>query len=397
MKKKIMLLTAFALITFMAAHGNNLAMAAEPISIGVIGSLTGPDTDVNGMSYGCRDYFKYMNDKYGGFMGHPIKCTLLDGKNQVPEEVKAFKRLVDLEKVVLIDGWGTGGTKALRDQVNKLVKITYLSDSLSIEVVDPVNLPYNFVLGPTYEDQIKIGLSWAKQKGAKTAVLLHNDVEYGKGPVRNIMNEKFPDKIGIKILGTVEYPWVMTEVTPQLLRIKEMNPDFIYIQDSANNTTTILRDAAKVGVPASKFIANNWNSNPVIPKTLGDKAEGFHPLMIFADFGFDIPVMREILEFGKTNEIPKKDRYYVRGWTKGKINLEAIRRVLAKTGGKLPPIDEFRKRIRDEWEAIDGFDVGGAVPPVSFKNHQGTTFAVINEVKKGRFEPITPPIDSKKF
>ena len=363
-------------------------MAAE-IPVGIWGTLSGTDTDVNGMSYGPRDYLTYVNEKMGGVMGHKYNPILLDGKNSIPEEVKVFKRLVDVDKVVVVNGWSTGGTKALRDQINQLVKVPYLGQTLTKDVLDPVKYPYIFLLGPTYEDQVLIGLNYAKQKGAKTVAFMHADIEYGRGPVRNAIEMKEPERVGVKVVGDIEYPGASPDLTPQLLRIKELNPDFVYIQDSVNNAVKILRDAAKVGVPASKFISNCYNFSHIIPDTLGKEAEGFKSLQINADWGENIPLMKEIHEFAKTHKIAKEDTYYVKGWVEGKIIHECISRVLKKTNGKIPEIAQFRQMVRDEWEKLDNFDTGGGTPPLTYKGHQGHAQARVVEIKGGKYVPIS--------
>jgi branched-chain amino acid transport system substrate-binding protein len=359
------------------------------IPVGIYGTLTGTDTDVNGMSYGPRDYLTYVNEKLGGVMGHKYVPILLDGKNQIPEEVKVFKRLADVDNAVVINGWSTGGTKALRDQINTLVKIPFQTQTLSKDVLSPEKYPFIFLLGPTYEDQVIIALNWAKNKDAKTFAFLHADVEYGRGPVRNALEQKIPEKLGLKVLAELEYPGTAPDLSSQLLRIKELNPDYVYIQDSVNNTIKILRDAAKVGVPASKFIGNCYNFSHLISET-GKSAEGFKALQINADWGEDVPIMKQILEFGKTHEIAKKDTYYVKGWVEGMIIHEAVSRVLKKTGGKIPKGPEFRQMVRDEWENIKDFDTGGGTPPLNYKDHQGHTLARMLEIKEGgKYTPIS--------
>ena len=382
--KKISSLILFCLfaISFLPAF-------AGEIPVGIYGTLTGTDTDVNGMSYGPRDFLTYANTKFGGVMGHKYVPILLDGKNQIPEEVKVFKRLVDVDNAVVINGWSTGGTKALRDQINTLNKVPFQGQTLSKDVLDPKQYPFIFLLGPTYEDQVIIGMNWAKQKGAKTFAFLHADVEYGRGPVRNAIEAKIPEKLNLKVLADIEYPGASPDLTSYLLRINELNPDYIYIQDSVNNTLKILRDAAKVGVPASKFISNCYNFSHLIIETAGKDAEGFKALQINADWGEDIPIMKEILEFGKTQKIAKEDTYYVKGWVEGKIIHEAVSRALKKTGGKIPPPAEFRQLVRDEWENIENLDTGGGTPPLTYKNHQGHTMARILEVKGGKYLPIS--------
>lgn len=382
--KKISGLILFCLL----AASFSASMAGE-IPVGIYGTLTGTDTDVNGMSYGPRDYLTYVNQKFGGVMGHKYVPVLLDGKNQIPEEVKVFKRLVDVDNVVVVNGWSTGGTKALRDQINTLNKVSFQAQSLSRDVLDPKQYPFIFLIGPTYEDQVIIGMNWAKQKGAKTFAFLHADVEYGRGPVRNALEQKIPEMLGLNVLADIEYPGASPDLTSQLLRIQQLNPDYVYIQDSVNNTIKILRDAAKVGVPANKFISNCYNFSHLIPETAGKDAEGFKALQINADWGEDIPLMKEIMEFSKTQKIAKEDTYYVKGWVQGKIIHESVSRVLKKTGGKIPAIAEFRQLVRDEWENLENFDTGGGTPPLTYKNHQGHTMARILEIKGGKYVPIS--------
>jgi hypothetical protein len=65
-----------------------------------------------------------------------------------------------------------------------------------------------------------------------------------------------------------------------------------------NNCIKILRDAAKVGVPANKFIGNNYDFSHIIPETLGKDAESFKAIQINADWGENIPMMKEIEDMG---------------------------------------------------------------------------------------------------
>jgi ABC-type branched-subunit amino acid transport system substrate-binding protein len=118
---------------------------AGEIKVGIYGTLTGTDTDVNGMSYGPKDYLTYVNEKFGGVMGHKYVPVLLDGKNQIPEEVQVFKRLVDVENVVVVNGWSTGGTK-LRTRSHW--SSSFQAQSLS-DVLDPLEIPLYLLLGPT--------------------------------------------------------------------------------------------------------------------------------------------------------------------------------------------------------------------------------------------------------
>lgn len=363
--------------------------SSDPIPIGMWGTITGPDSNVNGMTIGIKDYLEWSNEKNGGVNGHPFKVTLLDGKYDLNEEIKNFKRLVNVEKAVVIGAWSTGSTKALREEINNVVKVPVITSSLTKDVIDPQKYPFLFSLGPSYEDQHKIAMKYAKDNGAKTFAFLHNDKEYGTASVNNVINEKYAESLGLQVVANVSYPITTTDVTAQLIELKNKNPDFIYIQDSVNNIVTILRDAAKVGIPANKFFGNFFGVSQIIPQTLGQSVDGFQAIQVFSDFNETNKTIAEIKEFQKKYKISTEDQYYVKGWVTGMLIEEAAKRVLSKTNNQLPETEKFRSMMRDELEGISNFDVGGAVKAVNYSDHKGATLAKIVQIKNGKYEPVS--------
>lgn len=370
------------------------AASAADIKVCIWGTITGPDALVNGMAYGTRDYFDYLNETQGGIGGNKLVPLLLDGRYKLDEELKIYRRCVDQENAVVVNGWSTGAVKALRDQINS-DGVPFLTESFSSEVVDPVKLPFIFIAGPTYEQQIAIGLQDLKNKGGKKIVFMHGDNEYGRGPINVVRKAGVIDKLGLQLVDSVEFPFDTQDVTAQLLRVKAKNPDLIYVQGSTPQLLVVLRDAAKVGLPAKLFLGNLYNISPAIPEQLGANANGFRAIQAYADFGSSIPAMKEIDAFRSKHEITRQDVYYMKGWMKGKAIAAAIAASVKKNGGKVPAdIKAFRKSVRDEFEAIKGLDVGGIAPPLDFGNHQGSTWARIAEIKDGRYVPVSDWIES---
>src|ERR1700739_487995 len=105
------------------------------IKVGALFDLTGITSDV-GKSYaqGIRDAVEWTN-AHGGINGKRIKLIPVDYGYKIPEAVAAYKRLVSDEKVVMISGWGTGDTEALKEQAAK-DKIPYVSASFSPHIAD---------------------------------------------------------------------------------------------------------------------------------------------------------------------------------------------------------------------------------------------------------------------
>lgn len=368
-------------------------LAAE-IKVCIWGTITGPDALVNGMSYGTRDYFEYLNETKGGIAGNKVTSLMLDGRYKLDEELKIYRRCVDQERSVVINGWSTGAVKALREQINS-DGVTFITESFSGEVVDPVKLPYIFIAGPTYEQQIIIGLQDLKNRGGKKVIFMHGDNEYGRAPVTVVRKMDVIQKLGLQLVDTVEFPFDTQDVTAQLLRIKAKSPDLIYVQGSTPQMLAVLRDAAKVGLSAKLFMGNLYNISPSIPEQLGGSANGFRAIQAYADFGANVPAMKEIEAFRTKHEVTRQDVYYMKGWFKGKVIAAAIANSLKKYDGK-PPADikVFRKSVRDELEGLKGLDVGGITPPVDYANHQGSLRARIVEIKDGKYVPISDWIES---
>lgn len=371
------------------------APARAEITVCAWGTITGPDALVNGMTYGTRDYLEYLNHTKGGIAGNKIRVLMLDGRYKLDEELKIYRRCADQEQAVVINGWSTGASKALRDQIQE-DGIPFISESFASEVLDPKKYPFTFIAGPTYEQQMIIALRDLAAKGGKKVVLMFSDNEYGRGPVDVVRKSGIIEKLGLEVVDLVEYRYDAQDITAQMLRVKGKNPDLVYVQGSTPQVLVALRDAAKVGLPAKLFVGNLYNISPAIPEQLGPAAEGFRAVQTYAFFGDDIPAMKEIQTYGQKNEIEKKDIYFIKGWLKGKVIAAAIEKVIQKNNGQVPTdIKAFRKGVRDELEALKDFDTGGITPPFTYADHQGSVQARVAEIKNGQYTPVGGWIDAR--
>ncbi|WP_193369662.1 ABC transporter substrate-binding protein [Pelagibius marinus] len=381
-----------------AAFGALLASPSNAVSadinVCIWGTITGPDALVNGMSYGARDYFEYLNEAEGGIEGHKVHTVLLDGRYKLDEEQKNYRRCVSEENAVFINGWSTGAVKSLRDQIQSDA-VPFMTDSHSSEVLDPKKFPYIFMAGPTYEQQILIGLRSAAKAGGKRVVIMHANNEYGRAPVEVVRKSGAIEEMGLELVDQIEFPFDTQDLTGQILRVKNIDPDLVFVQASTPQMLVVLRDAAKVGLPASLFMGNMYNISPAIPEQLGASAEGFRSIQLYADFGSDIPAMKDINKYGESNTIEKRDTYYMKGWYQGIAMSTAIRNAVKKAGGVPDDLVAFRNSVRDEMENLPSLDTGGITPVVNYANHQGPTQARISEIKGGSYTAVGEWIDAE--
>ncbi len=92
------------------------AAGAAGLNVCIWGTITGPDALVNGMAYGTRDYFEYLNQAKGGIAGNKVSTLLLDGRYKLDKELKIYRRCVDEDNAAYVNGWSTGAVNALKDR-----------------------------------------------------------------------------------------------------------------------------------------------------------------------------------------------------------------------------------------------------------------------------------------
>ena len=371
---------AAAAALLVAARGE-----AQEIKVGGLFDLTGITSDV-GKPYaqGVQDSVAFVN-AHGGINGKKIKLASVDYGYKIPEAVSAYKRLVTDEKVVMINGWGTGDTLALKDFVNK-DKIPYFSASFAGDLTDPSKTPYNFFVAPSYSDQIRAWLSWVKsdfkEKGrAPKVAFFYGDNAYGRAPIE--AGRRFSKENGIDLVDEEVVPGNFQDATSQLLNMKQKGAEYAYINVTTTGVSLILRDARKLGL-ATKFGSNPYGFSEALPAVAKDVAEGVTGVVPHVPFGENVPGMKAIVDFHKANHPnDTHDALYVRGWSYVVVWAEALRR--ADKAGQLTG-----EGVKKAAETLKDFDLGGLTSPVSYSStdHRPSTKTPVYQIKGGKLVKV---------
>ena len=297
----------------------------------------------------------------------------------------AYKRLVTDEKVVLINGWGTGDTEALKQFVNK-DKVPYISASFSGHLTDPGKTPYNFFVAPSYSDQLRAWLKWVKEdwkdksRNPKVA-FFYGDNAYGKAPIE--AGRQYCKEIGVDLVDEEIVPGAFSDATSQLLNMKAKGADYAYINVTTTGVSVIIRDARKLGLQ-TKFGSNPYGFSEALPQVAGQVAEGVTGVMPHVPFGESVPGMKRIVDFHqKAHPNDTHDALYVRGWAYVLVWSEALKR--ADKAGQLSG-----EGVRAALETIKDFDLGGLTMPVTYsaQDHRPSTRTPIYQIKGGKLVKV---------
>ena len=356
---------------------SGVALAAD-IKVGHLADLTGPTSSV-GLPYakGVQDYKNYVN-AHGGINGKMIDMQMFDYAYDKNKAINQYKKYVE-DKVVAIQGWGTGDTEALTGFL-AADKIPYLSASYSAHLTDPKDAPYNFFIAADYTTQLRVGLKYIKDnwkgKGTPKLVFIYPNHPYGIAPIKG--GKEYAKEIGFvgsAILGDEDVSLKAIEANSQMLSVKNKGADFAWIGGTTPSTAVILKDAKKLGLK-TKFLVNLWGNDEDLVKMAGDAADGTLGLQAAAVYGDDVPGMKLIKEVTKGEH---QNTHYVRGWVSMMVLCEALK-IADKKGQLNGP------GVKAALETFKDFDTGGLTSKITFtpSDHRPNMSAKIYEYQKGK-------------
>ncbi|MCD6151273.1 MAG: ABC transporter substrate-binding protein [Deltaproteobacteria bacterium] len=397
MKKRLFLVIALSLALCFVG---TTAMAAKTIKIGGMFDITG-GTGAVGTPYaeGVRDYVRYINDN-GGINGKMIELLDVDYAYKIPQALAAYKKFKSAG-VVAIQGWGTGDTEAMSPIITK-DHIPYMSASYSEHLTNAAITPYNFMVGTTYADQARVALkyiatNWTDKSRKPRVALIYNDTGFGRSPFFDVdyhghhfpAAEAYAKEVGVDVVCTPVVGLRALDATPQLLSMKQKDPDYAIVQETSV-MATILKDAKKLGL-RTKFFALNWAMSQQTMLNAGAAAEGCYwtnPFAVWSDVHLPgVKKAREISEKYHPGKVQLVN--YFQGFVAMQVMAEAISRIEGKITGET---------IKAALENIKDFDTGGLTVPITFtkESHKGSLGLRIYQVKDAKLVPVTGKIIVKR-
>ena len=243
------------------------AGAADEINVGNIVDMTGATSDV-GKDYalGISEATAYVNDN-GGINGKKIKLIQQDYGYRIPEAITIYKRMRNLDKVVVVQGWGTGDTEALSPTITK-DKMPYISASYSAHLTAPKPwtdkegkdhaghpLQPLFLLGlllqrPRRADRLVRQEVWKKspdfgKRKPKLVCFYHFAHPYCSAPIAAIKDHA--KLLGMEVGSDQNVSLTAIDTKSQVLGAKKEKPDVIWHGNTTMSVSAAIRDCLRPG------------------------------------------------------------------------------------------------------------------------------------------------------
>jgi branched-chain amino acid transport system substrate-binding protein len=260
MRRIVLFSLAFFLLSLLLFQ-TTPSRAVEPYRIGLNLGLTGPlgmlgEEHEKGAQVGLDEI-----EAKGGIKGHPIKVFKYDN------ECKGEKALINARKLIKQDevGVSIGPSKvntlmATMDEYNK-GKVPVLEGAGGFpinEYLKPGIKNYIFSVNTSAYLQSKFQLEYMKKKGWTTLAILNPLSEMGEYSTKGFLD--WADANNVKILTVEKYDPNSGDLTPQLIKIKGLNPQTLATMGTGRDAIVMVKNFHQLGMKIPFFVSFGNNS-----------------------------------------------------------------------------------------------------------------------------------------
>jgi branched-chain amino acid transport system substrate-binding protein len=353
----------------------------EPIKIGAVLSLTGVYAGLGEPEKNVLDMEVARINDAGGVNGRPIEVIIEDDATEAEESVAATTRLIDQEEVVAIIGaTGTGGTMAMREEINAagVPQVSIAGGTVITGDFDPL------VFQTPWSNTLVVPFTYAalEDAGISKIALISDTGGFGADGHEVLMS--FADEYGMEIVADETFNPGDTDMTAQLTKIKGTDAEAVVMWSAGSEAATVAKNMMDLEMTIPLY-GSHGNARKEFIEGAGDAAEGFQfaagKILIPEAYGEDTPEYDVATEFiaNYSDEYGEDPNTFAgHAYDALYIIVEALERL-----GE----DFTMEELRDEIEGTDGFVGIGGVFTYSADDHNGLTSddLVLYEVENGEW------------
>ena len=212
--------------------------------------------------------------------GAKLKMVYADSKGDPATGVSEAERLITQQKVALLTGCYQSGVALPSTEVAERYKIPYFVDVPSEDTITERGFKYVFRLAEKTswrnraQTQFITEMSKKYNTPVKTVGLIYENTAWGQGAVKAW--EKYLPAAGLKIIMKEPYPANSSDLTPVVLKAKQLNPDIIMMVSYVSDAALLTKTFAEQKVKPLAFIGTSGGfADPTYYNLAGNACENF--------------------------------------------------------------------------------------------------------------------------
>ncbi len=272
-KLAVLMVIMFMMSVFAGCGGGDEATDAT-IPVGINVELSG---DVASYGSNCRDgallAIEQINEA-GGVLGQQLEGLVRDCKSTADEALSVSASLLEENIVAQIGPLTTGDVQGSTPIMmeNKIPLIAPAATAANVTVDDKTGETFDYIFRVCFIDPFQGTLMAqfaAENLEAKTAAIYSDTSnDYSKGLAR-YFKETFTEKGGT-IVAEEGFVTNDRDFTATLTKIKNTNPDFIYVPGYYQEVAPLIKQARELGITVPVGGGDGWDSPDMVSVAGGD-------------------------------------------------------------------------------------------------------------------------------
>ena len=359
------------------------APAQDAVKVGIVLPLSGDQAKFGEIEKQSFDLALEEINAAGGIAGKKLQFLFEDDGGDPEVGRTVMEKLIKKDKVVMLGGGYASAVTYAMVGVAQQNRIPFLVNTASADVITEKGYDYIFRLNPPVSDYPS-GLEsfLAQVVKPKTAVILHESSLFGAEGAKAF--KQTCEKLGITVLMVEGYEgWFRTfDFQPLLLRVKQANPDVVYMVSYLRDATLLMQLAREFKLTPKLFIGGAAGFTlPAFAQEAGQAAEKVISATLWHQ-SLPIPGAQEYFDKFKAKYRQDTEYHGAEAYAAAYVVADALKR--AKS---LAP-DDLRQALKE----TDLHTVFGPVKFVSYgkmtNQNRLTTYVV--QWQEGKLQLIWP-------
>jgi branched-chain amino acid transport system substrate-binding protein len=227
-------------------------LEGEPVSIGIPLPLTGPHAPFGQMKKNAYEMAVEEINAAGGVDGRPLVLVIRDTAGQPEAAAAAAERLLDVDGVHLLAGTYSSACALAVARVAERYGVPYVVDSAAADRITRQDWSFVFRVNPPaplYAEGLTSFLGEVVRPAS--VAIIHEESDYGVDLARAM--REWCKKHGVRITVSEGYEPGTLDFTSVLAKLKDTDPDVVYMVSYLLEAPLIVRQARAEGVRPRLF------------------------------------------------------------------------------------------------------------------------------------------------
>ena len=225
------------------------AVLAAPVKIGVINSMTGPESPIGeDLSNGIKLALEDLKAK-----GVEVEVVWEDDTGKPQVGISALEKLATRDNVAGVVGAYTSAVTSAVAKSAERYKVPLVNPVASKEDITRQGYKWVYRVSATTGDYAEVLLDMATTFGKpKTIAILNENTDFGTSGARSA--REFAEKKGLKVVFSEAYAKGSPDYRSTLVNVRNAQPDVVFMCSYVADAILLMRQSRELGLSPQAFL-----------------------------------------------------------------------------------------------------------------------------------------------